>query len=555
MWTLGLNRSHDASITLMKDNEVVLHLQEERLSHNKHTSELVYLSEIIKNYTTKIDHAAYTFLHNEVSDFGPYHALLEKNGVEVKEWHNFSNMHHELHCTCAFYNSGFNSAVCLVIDGAGSDKDYGKENESIFDINSYKEFDCVYKTCVGFGQIETLDIPHYVDRNQRIGVGMVYAAVTEYLGWDGLDCGKTMGLSSYGTEDAKIKSMLNSLGGDCKIFGLYDWQNLKMVGAKIKSYDYLSYSKNKEDTERKRQNLAYKLQKEFELYILELVYKAILITGKTNIILTGGCALNCVSNYRLLKNLPKNVNLYIEPISDDSAVSMGTAKYLYYKSQSEKLIPNYKDVSLNTLYLGQQIDYTYQLKKGEIEKDIIPQDIAQLIVDGNIVAICQGRSEAGPRALGNRSILFDPRVKNGKDIVNNIKKREYFRPFAGTVLLEYAKEWFDMNRLEESPHMMYAVDVLEDKMNLIPSITHVDGTCRIQTLKKEYNPNYYNLIEEFYKLTGVPILFNTSFNLAGDTIVETIDDAFNTLRNSEIEYMYLPEISKLIYVPNEKNLC
>ena len=555
MWILGLNRAHDASITLMKDNEVVLHLQEERLSHNKHTSELVYLSEIVKNYTTEIDYAAYTFLHNEVSDFGPYHALLEKNDLRVKEWHNFSNMHHELHSTCAFYNSGFNSAVCLVIDGAGSDKDYGKENESIFDINSYKEFNCVYKTCVGVDQIETLDIPHYVDRNQRIGVGMVYSAVTEYLGWDGLDCGKTMGLSSYGTEDAKIKSMINSSGGNCKIFGLYDWQNLKMVGSKMKSYDYLSYSKNKEDKERKRQNLAYKLQKEFELYILELIYKAISITGKTNIILTGGCALNCVSNYRLLKNLPKNVNLYIEPISDDSGVSMGTAKYLYHKSQSEKLITNYKDVSLNTLYLGQQIDYTYQLKKGEIEKDIIPQDIAQLIVDSNIVAICQGRSEAGPRALGNRSILFDPRVKNGKDIVNTIKKREYFRPFAGTVLLEHAKEWFDMNRLEESPHMMYAVDVLEDKMDLIPAITHVDGTCRIQTLKKEYNPNYYNLIEEFYKLTGVPILFNTSFNLAGDTIVETIDDAFNTLRNSEIEYMYLPEISKLIYVPNEKNLC
>ena len=112
-----------------------------------------------------------------------------------------------------------------------------------------------------------------------------------------------------------------------------------------------------------------------------------------------------------------------------------------------------------------------------------------------------------------------------------------------------------MNRLEESPYMMYAVDVWGDKRSIIPSITHVDGTCRIQTLKKQHNPNYYELIEEFYKLTEVPILFNTSFNLAGDTIVETIDDAFNTLRNSEIEYMYLPEISKLIYVPNEKNLC
>jgi carbamoyltransferase len=233
---------------------------------------------------------------------------------------------------------------------------------------------------------------------------------------------------------------------------------------------------------------------------------------------------------------------------------MGAAKYLYYKSQSERLIPNYKDVSLDTLYLGQQINYNYELKENEIEKDTTPHDVAKLIVDGNIVAICQGRSEAGPRALGNRSILFDPRVKNGKDIVNTVKKREYFRPFAGTVLLEHASDWFDMDKLKETPYMMYAVDVLENKRDLIPAITHVDGTCRIQTLRKEQNENYYNLIEEFYRLTEVPILFNTSFNLAGDTIVETIEDAFRTLRESEIEYMYLPEIKKLIYVPNEKNI-
>ena len=153
--------------------------------------------------------------------------------------------------------------------------------------------------------------------------------------------------------------------------------------------------------------------------------------------------------------------------------------------------------------------------------------------------------------MGNRSILFDPRVQNGKEIVNKVKKREWWRPFAGTVLLEHAKEWFDMNRLEESPYMMYAVEVLKNKRKQIPAITHIDGTCRIQTVTEEQNKNYYNLINEFYKITGVPILFNTSFNLSGDTIAETIDDAFKTVRNSDIEYMYLPEIQKLVKVPNE----
>ena len=142
-------------------------------------------------------------------------------------------------------------------------------------------------------------------------------------------------------------------------------------------------------------------------------------------------------------------------------------------------------------------------------------------------------------------------MKNGKDIVNRVKKREWFRPFAGTVLLEHSREWFDMNRLEESPFMMYAVDVLPEKRDLIQSIVHVDGTCRIQTVTREQNKHYYDLISEFYKLTGVPILFNTSFNLAGDTMVDTIEDGLWTLRNSEIEYMYLPETSSLIHVPNK----
>ena len=159
----------------------------------------------------------------------------------------------------------------------------------------------------------------------------------------------------------------------------------------------------------------------------------------------------------------------------------------------------------------------------------------------------QGRSEAGPRALGNRSILLDPRIRDGKDIVNNIKKREWYRPFAGTILKDHAHEWFDMKQLEESPFMMYAVDAKENAINLVPAIVHVDGTCRIQTITHQQNTHYYNLIEEFYAQTNIPILFNTSFNLAGDPLVETMDDAFDVLNRSEINYLYLPEINQLIY--------
>jgi len=182
--------------------------------------------------------------------------------------------------------------------------------------------------------------------------------------------------------------------------------------------------------------------------------------------------------------------------------------------------------------------------------DTCYQDISDLLISKNIVAIFQGRSEAGPRALGNRSILYDPRDLNAKNHVNRVKKREWFRPFAGTILLEHVHEWFDMVGLDESPFMSYAVEVYECKKNSIPGIIHVDDTCRIQTLTKTQNYHYYNLIESFYQKTNVPILFNTSFNLGGEVLVETLDDAIDTLKRSEIEYLFLPEKMQLIIEEN-----
>ena len=162
------------------------------------------------------------------------------------------------------------------------------------------------------------------------------------------------------------------------------------------------------------------------------------------------------------------------------------------------------------------------------------------ILNQQVVAIFQNSSEYGPRGLGNRSLLFDPRNKNGKDIVNKIKKREWFRPFAGTVLLEHAHDWFDMGTIKESPYMSYAIPVKEEKKSIIPAITHVDGTCRVQTVTKEQNKKFYEIIKIFYEKTNVPILFNTSFNLAGETLVETKKDAIDTLNRSDINYLYIP---------------
>ena len=173
-----------------------------------------------------------------------------------------------------------------------------------------------------------------------------------------------------------------------------------------------------------------------------------------------------------------------------------------------------------------------------------------LIDQEQIVAIFQNHSEWGPRALGNRSIMFDPRHPNAKQIVNDVKKREYYRPFACTVMLEHAHDYFEMLQLPESPWMSFAIQCKEKALKDIPTLVHADNTCRIQTVTEEQNENYYNLIKGFYERTGVPIIFNTSFNLGGEAICETVYDAIDTCNRSMINHLYVPEDQE-IEIPYE----
>jgi len=185
----------------------------------------------------------------------------------------------------------------------------------------------------------------------------------------------------------------------------------------------------------------------------------------------------------------------------------------------------------------------------EIVRDL-DECIDLLISKKQIVAIFQGQSEWGPRALGNRSIMFDPRHPEAKQIVNAVKKREDYRPFAGSVMLDHVHDYFEMRQLKESPWMSFAIEAKEKAYKDIPSLVHADGTCRIQTVTREQNKNYYELIEAFYEVTEVPIIFNTSFNLGGESLVETIYDAIDTCNRSEINFLYVPQ-DQDIHIPYE----
>jgi len=302
-----------------------------------------------------------------------------------------------------------------------------------------------------------------------------------------------------------------------------------------------------------RRNMAYQIQTESQKEVANLIRKAVAMTGKNKVVISGGYGLNCVANYYYLEELKdEGIEIYVEPVSNDAGTAMGGAMLMHRRLTKS----NKRQEQQETLYEGPAYSYTDEEINAVVEKyDATVEDAdntkaVDLLVDRKIVTLFQGRSENGPRALGNRTIMYDPSDPNGKDYVNKVKRREYFRPFAGSILEEDVHEWFDLRGMKSSPTMMYAVNCQEGIAEKIPSIIHVDGTCRIQTVNRDQNKHYYDVIKAFKERTGISIIFNTSFNLGGEPLVETLDDAVRTLRNSDIEYLYLPEYNKLITVKN-----
>jgi len=267
-------------------------------------------------------------------------------------------------------------------------------------------------------------------------------------------------------------------------------------------------------------------------------------TGMKNLCLGGGVALNGVANYRILKDGPFE-NLHIPPSPGDGGSAIGCAQYLYYchKKNKRKIEHNVESIKNNIFvgpsYSNDEIKSFLDINKIRykfLETNSLLETTAKLISDGNVVGWYQGKMEWGPRALGNRSILADPRNAKMKDILNEkIKHREIFRPFAPCVLEEYASEYFDIDT--PSPYMLLVAPV--KKPEKIPAVTHVDGTGRLQTVSKDTNPLFYDLINEFYKTTGVPVLVNTSMNVRGEPIVNTIEQAYDMIIKTDMDYIVL----------------
>jgi carbamoyltransferase len=595
-YILGIARGHNAGVCLLKDGEIVFALEEERLTRAKYDGGPYATMIKVKEYTDKVDAIVVSHTQSLEETAGKvdfmgedvYTGLARKLGLIDRkvDLHNhpqvfdLSSQHHKIHAACAFYRSGFDDAAAVIIDGAGTvhgvqmDKTNTAawEVESIFDCSYPDYIKTVYKHFGSRDPIPTIiqtEIPsdkfgedgtHIELYSGHAGIVKVYEAVTEYCGFTAIEAGKAMGLFPYGEPNDNIPSLFNK---DTK-FPLADKNVIVPTypnAAFVNSFNYNELSKDtagitpESDLTKlqSRRDLAYACQKETQAQALDLIKTAARITGKNKVVVSGGYGLNCVANYEYLKELKdQGIELFVEPISNDGGTAIGAA-LLYYHSINKSDLRRPREI-----YLGPEYDYADQeildlaSKYNGIVTDATHADVIELMTSKNIVANFQGRSESGPRALGNRSLMFDPTFEDGKDFVNEIKHREYFRPFAGSILEEDVHEWFDLRGMEDSPHMMYAVNCQPGIAEKIPSIIHVDGSCRIQTVTREQNPHYYDIIKAFKEKTGCPIIFNTSFNLGGEPLVETLEDALWTLQESDIEYLYLPEYKKLITVGNWK---
>lgn len=549
MKILGISYSgeHDSACALSIDEELVFAISEERLTKKKHDSSFPVnaIRETLKFADLKPEDIEYvciawshplkqlffdlklTLKNNPspkeflyTSYFRLYHLWIKGGFKRYEEYFGKSKFlfcdHHLAHAISAYAYSPFKEATILVVDGRGA-------------------FEATSIWYAKDGNIEPVEIINFPN-----SLGLFYAKFTKYLGFKPLsDEWKVMGLAPYGKNGIDLKEFITNEEVPYKVHwkkffgkGLTDVSGIeKILGPKR--------NENEEISE-KFKDIAFAVQKETEKAMLNLAKYAVQKTGCKNLCLAGGVALNCKAN-GLIANSDFINNLFVQPAASDEGASLGACFYPHLLL--EKKLPKFE---LKHLYWGpfynekviENILNTYKLPYEKLKNP--EKVIAELLVDGKIIGLFQGRMEFGPRALGARSILADPRKKEMKDKVNNsVKFREWWRPFAPSILEEYYFDYLDAKHL--SPFMILSFPVKKDKRDKIPAVIHVDGSTRPQSVNKKINLFYWSIINEFYKKTGIPVILNTSFNLKGEPIVCTPFDAIRTFYTSGLDVLVIED--------------
>ena len=585
---------HDSAATIVVDNEIVAAVQEERFTREKHTPDfpsnsikycleetglkLEELDAVVfyDKPIVKFERLLSTFYQVAPKGLIPFiksipiwlkeklflRKLIYDNLREIepslkkKKLNLLFTEHHISHASSTFYPSNFRESAILTIDGVG-------------------EW-CTASICEGEGKkikiLKELHFPH--------SVGLLYSAFTYYLGFR-VNSGeyKLMGLAPYGIEESdetklfinKIKTEIVDIKNDGSIFLNQKYfkytYGLRMIKeSKFKYLFGLKSRKEKDEITQTHCNLALAIQKVTEEIVIKMVRETKKLTNSNNLCLSGGVALNCVANGKI-EELGIFENIYIQPASGDAGGSLGAAlaiNHMYFDSDRiySKDYDLMKGSYLGPYFSEKEILITNKKYKAVYEHLVsfeeLSKKVAELISQGNVVGWFQGRSEFGPRALGNRSILADPRNPEMQKKLNlKIKFREGFRPFAPSILEEDYSEFFEGKTI--SPYMLLVKkikkeikiktpdnywnlnywDKLYTNRSKLQSITHVDFSARIQTVSKKTNTRYWALLNQFKKITDVGVLVNTSFNVRGEPIVNTPEDAFKCFMNTEMDYLVI----------------
>ncbi|KPA17405.1 carbamoyl transferase [Candidatus Magnetomorum sp. HK-1] len=424
--------------------------------------------------------------------------------------------HHLAHAANAVYTSPFDECVALVVD------DYGEKGSIVVYHFSDNKFTSVYES------------DHLIDTGS---LGGLYMAMTDLCGfdpWKGEEW-KVMGLAPYG----KYQDDLYQVFRD----------NIKTDGFTVKIKDFRSPLKSVCSTFRQpgdpdvmlSADLAYNFQKRFEEIIIDIAKTAADLSLSDNLAYGGGCALNSSANGKILSHTAfKHLHIPCAPADDGN--SLGAALYKKYhddkKDRETKITSPYLGRKADIQKLKRTLDYkSISFEKARDENDLCTKT-AQLLSDGKIIGWFQGSAEFGPRALGNRSILANPGLSSIKQRINDqIKFREWYRPLAPSILHEFGSEYFE--NYQESPYMERTLVFKKEVWEKIPAVVHENGTGRLQTVKKEWNPLYYQLIRTFYEKTGIPLILNTSLNIMGRPIVHSVEDAITVLFTTGLDYMII----------------
>ena len=537
---------HDAAACVLVDGEIKSYYKEERLTGIKRDFfPKLAIKQCLDDFGGKID---YAIIISYPTSNEKHQKLIQKvTGIRDSNIIEYSYYHHLSHASLAFYNSGFDKSLVVVVDGQGTlYNDNLAEGETVYLAKYPCKFECVIKNVFTNksdpNDYGTISLEKYLIKHKNYecninpnegGIVNVYNTATFLISQPLLENGKTMGLSSYGEKTDYPQIFNDKSQPDWRLF-----TNNIIKKRLFKSHKDKIIKDITEENYKFYADYAYEVQSQTQEAVANLIQRAIDKTDCKNVCVVGGYGMNIVANHYYTQRFSE-VQFYFEPNADDGGITIGAAKHFHHERKNDFT----KRPITTTAFHGKSYDISqYKSKTTSI------QEIARLLNQNKSVAVYKGLAEAGQRALGNRSIFFNPLHPNAKDIVNKIKKREWYRPFAGIVLEEDANLYFDMGNIKSSPYMTISFPV---KTDILPGITHIDGTCRIQTTSK--NDGYlYELIHEFKKLSGVGIILNTSFNLAGDPLVETPEDAFKTLKDSDLDYLWFQETNQLF--KNFKNI-